>query len=138
EAAPSERTRAGTLVDQLILSIRGVIPHGHPLPEELWRTRHRGILILLWLHVVGVSVFGLAMGRETAFHVLAECSMIGLLALLGSAPRFSRGVRATFASLGLMMSSALLVHFSNGYIEMHFHFFVMVGVITLYQQWRPF
>lgn len=37
-----------------------------------------------------------------------------------------------------MTSSAVLVHLSGGFIEMHFHFFVMVGVITLYQDWTPF
>jgi PAS domain S-box-containing protein len=30
------------------------------------------------------------------------------------------------------------VHLSGGVIEAHFHFFVMVGVVVLYQDWRPF
>ena len=37
-----------------------------------------------------------------------------------------------------MTASAVLVHLSGGMIEAHFHFFVMVGVIALYQDWRPF
>jgi len=41
-------------------------------------------------------------------------------------------------SLGLLTCSATLVHLSGGVIEMHFHYFVMVGVITLYQDWWPF
>lgn len=36
----------------------------------------------------------------------------------------SRKARACLVSLGLLTSSALLVHFSGGYIEAHFHFFV--------------
>ena len=40
--------------------------------------------------------------------------------------------------MGLLTASAVLVHLSDGVIEMHFHYFVMVGVITLYQDWRPF
>ena len=40
--------------------------------------------------------------------------------------------------LGLLTCSATLVHLSGGVIEMHFHYFVMVGVITLYQDWWPF
>jgi diguanylate cyclase (GGDEF)-like protein len=47
-------------------------------------------------------------------------------------------VRASAASLGLMLSSAMLVHLSGGYIEFHFHFFVMVAFIALYQDWIPF
>jgi diguanylate cyclase (GGDEF)-like protein/PAS domain S-box-containing protein len=37
-----------------------------------------------------------------------------------------------------MAASGVLVHLSNGSIEMHFHFFVMVGVVALYQDWLPF
>jgi diguanylate cyclase len=40
--------------------------------------------------------------------------------------------------LGLITSSAVIVHLSGGVVEAHFHFFVMVGVITLYQDWLPF
>ena len=32
----------------------------------------------------------------------------------------------------------MLVHLSGGVIEMHFHFFVMVAVVALYQDWVPF
>ncbi|HET9770983.1 MAG TPA: EAL domain-containing protein, partial [Acidimicrobiia bacterium] len=39
---------------------------------------------------------------------------------------------------GLLTSSAVLVHLSGGLIEMHFHYFVIVGVVALYQDWRPF
>jgi hypothetical protein len=42
------------------------------------------------------------------------------------------------ATLGLLTCSAVLVHLAGGSTEMHFHFFVMIGVITLYQDWRPF
>ena len=46
----------------------------------------------------------------------------------GSAPSCSRG---------LLTSSAVLVHLFDGRIEMHFSYFVMVGVVTLYQDWLP-
>jgi diguanylate cyclase (GGDEF)-like protein/PAS domain S-box-containing protein len=42
------------------------------------------------------------------------------------------------AAVGLLTCSAVLVHLTHGLIETHFHFFVMVGVITLYQDWQPF
>jgi hypothetical protein len=35
-------------------------------------------------------------------------------------------------------SSAVLVHFSGGTIEAHFHFFVVVILLTLYEDWIPF
>ena len=50
------------------------------------------------------------------------------------APRF----RAAIATLALITTSAVIVQFSGGYIEAHFHFFVMLAVISLYQDWVPF
>ena len=47
-------------------------------------------------------------------------------------------LRVVAASFGLITASAMLVHLSGGYIEAHFHFFVMIGVLTLYQDWVPF
>lgn len=41
-------------------------------------------------------------------------------------------------SCGLITASAVLVHLSGGYIELHFHFFVMLIIIALYQEWLPF
>jgi len=38
----------------------------------------------------------------------------------------------------LLSASAFLVHLSGGYIEMHFHFFVALALIALYQDWAPF
>jgi len=36
------------------------------------------------------------------------------------------------------MASALAVHLADGSIEAHFMFFVMIIVISLYEDWRPF
>jgi diguanylate cyclase (GGDEF)-like protein len=41
-------------------------------------------------------------------------------------------------SLGLITCSALLVHVSGGLIEAHFHFFVVIILLTLYEDWIPF
>ena len=49
-----------------------------------------------------------------------------------------RRMQAGAASLGLMLASAALVHLSGGLIEAHFHFFVMIIVVALYQDWVPF
>jgi hypothetical protein len=49
--------------------------------------------------------------------------------------RLSRRLRAGLATFGLLTASAVLVHLSGGLIEFHFHFFVMLFVITFYQDW---
>jgi PAS domain S-box-containing protein len=40
-------------------------------------------------------------------------------------------------TFGLLSSSGILVHFTGGLIESHFHYFVMVTVVALYQDWKP-
>ncbi|MGH3064765.1 MAG: HD domain-containing phosphohydrolase, partial [Gaiellaceae bacterium] len=44
---------------------------------------------------------------------------------------------SALVSFGLVTASAVLVHLSSGYIEAHFHFFVVIVLITLYEDWIP-
>jgi signal transduction histidine kinase len=37
-----------------------------------------------------------------------------------------------------MSSSAILIHLSGGYIELHFHFFVMLTFLAILQDWVPY
>ncbi|MDQ4143958.1 MAG: response regulator [Actinomycetota bacterium] len=118
-------------------SLRQFLPEGGTLPEATWRRRHRGIVILLALHAAGLPVVGIVRGYGVT-HSLLEGSVVGIMAALASWLRLSPRARSAMASLGLLTCSGLLVHFSGGLIEMHFHFFVMVAVIALYQDWVPF
>jgi len=45
---------------------------------------------------------------------------------------------ALAATFGLFSASGILVHFSGGTIEAHFHFFVMVTLISLYEASPPY
>ncbi len=58
--------------------------------------------------------------------------------MVATVQRSHRRASTAVAALGLFTCSAVLVHLSGGVIEMHFHYFVMVGVVTLHQDWRPF
>ena len=118
-------------------AMRQVLPEGRGLPAEVWERRHRGMVILLWLHFIGFAALALARGRDVTHHLL-EAAAIAALALAANGPFGSRRLRACLTSLGLITCSAILVHVSGGYIEAHFHFFVMVGVMALYQDWFPF
>jgi diguanylate cyclase (GGDEF)-like protein len=113
------------------------IPRGNQLSEESWERRHVAIVILLWAHVVALPWVGLATG-STLLHSLTEASIVAVFALGASIKRLSAPTRSVFTTIGLITSSAVLTHFSGGLIEMHFHFFIMVAVITLYQSWLPF
>ena len=112
------------------------LPTGRPLDEEAWQTRHNSVVILQWAHVVGLTAFALVRGYDPR-HVVLEIAAIAVFAMASMA-RLSRRVRSMAATLGLVTASALLVHLSGGLIEAHFHFFIMVGVVTLYQDWVPF
>jgi hypothetical protein len=114
-----------------------MLPQGHALPMEVWQQRHRVIQGLLWFHVAAIIVFALVRGK-TLMHGLGDASIVAGAALIGGWTGGGRRVRMAAATFGLVASSAVLVHLSGGSIEMHFHFFVMIGVITMYHDWFPF
>jgi diguanylate cyclase (GGDEF)-like protein/PAS domain S-box-containing protein len=115
----------------------GWLPQGRMLPDDVWIRRHRGILTLLWLHVPVLFAYALIQGQGVA-HSFGEASAVAGFAAIGASLRSQRRLSTVVASLGLLTSSAVLVHLSGGLIEMHFHYFVIVGVVALYQDWRPF
>jgi PAS domain S-box-containing protein len=117
--------------------IRFSIPEGRRLPDEAWRRRHLGILVLLWLHVLGIA-FWAALQDFSVEHILLDAGVVAGAALLAGWARLPRKLQASLAAFGLVSSSAVMVHLSGGYIEFHFHFFVMVGLMALYQDWVPF
>ena len=114
------------------------LPRGQTLGEEPWRMRHRVLSYLLRGHAVGIFIFALIRGFSV-FDASAYAGVIAMFAVLSAA---AGPKHRTFASamnaVGLVTCSAVLVDISGGVIEMHFHFFVMVGILTLYQDWLPF
>src|SRR5919106_545280 len=117
--------------------MRRVLPKGQSLPENVWRRRHHGILWMLWCHVVALFLFGLMQGVEP-LHVGAEVGLIALCAWAARQEGLGTRWQSCIATSGVMFCSAIFTHLSGGYIEVHFHFFVMLGVIGLYQDWLPF
>ena len=128
---------ASTSVVRALQALRRHLPEGGGLPEEAWQRRHRGILALLWLHVPGIVLFGVVVG-EAWDHVLLEVLPIAAAAAAAGRLSHRRTLSTVLTSAGLVTASAVLVHLSGGVIEVHFHFFVMVGVVVLYQHWWPF
>ena len=113
------------------------LPTGRTLPEDVWMRRHTALLTLLWLHAIGLTVFAWLQGY-TLLHSLAHGVPLVVLACMAMAAKGNRRAAAAFVSLGLITSSALLVHSWHGVIEGHFHFFVMIALLTLYEDWFPF
>ena len=113
------------------------LPKGQLLPEDVWRRRHLALSYLLRLHVLGIFIFALIQGRGVT-HSALEAGIVAAFAIGASISWLPRKVTSAMCAVGLITCSAVLVHLAEGNIEVHFHFFVMVGILTLYQDWVPF
>src|SRR3569833_267032 len=111
-----------------------LLPHGKRLPERDWRSRHVVMIAILVAHIVGISGYCLLTGRTFAAALLAV-TPIGVTTVLCASPSLPRRARSSLAVLGAMLCSATIVQLSGGQIESHFHFFVMLAVVTMYQDW---
>jgi len=80
-------------------------------------------------------VIGLRGGIDLA-HLSTEIAVVVVL-LAGVHAVGTRAAKAVLTSLALVSCSALLVHLTHGLIESHFHFFVVIPLISLYRDWRP-
>ena len=124
-------------LSRLASPLSELLPRGRLLPDDAWSRRHRWIVVLVALHAVGLAVFGSYRGFGVV-HSVFEAGIVGAFALVASARQVRRLTRSIAASLGLVASSALVVHFADGNIESHFHFFFVLSVLILYQDWVPF
>ncbi len=86
---------------------------------------------------MGLTIFAWLRGYEP-IHALEHGAPLVVLAGMAVLAQGNRRAAAAFVSLGLITSSALLVHSWDGVIEAHFHFFVMIALLTLYEDWFPF
>jgi signal transduction histidine kinase len=116
--------------------VRRNLPRGNLLDERSFQQRHLLLCWILGLHVPALFAFGVWRGYgidHSALEVVvpAACLAFGRLAR-------QRRLAAFFVTAGLVFCSSVLVHLSGGTVEAHFHFFILVGLIGLYQDWVPF
>ncbi len=133
------------------------LPEGRLLPPDVWARRHRAIM-----QVAGVQAVALLIAFTVQAHLVDDTASAGHAGHAGQSPlahatgallgpllvaaplvlachgRFTRKIRSGAAAASLFLASAALVHLAGGITEAHFHFFVMVGLVALYQDWVPF
>jgi signal transduction histidine kinase len=116
--------------------VASLVPHGHRLSFEDWNARHRLLKWILVLHLPAIVCYALLRDFSLT-HGLAAVSPSLLLYVAAALPG-ARRVRALAASLGLLCCSVVLVHLSDGLGPMYFHFFVVVALIALYEDWSVY
>ena len=129
------------LTDSAVSSLRRLrahLPQGGSLPEAEWQRRHAGITALLWFNVLAVPAFALLVGHSSGLHDIENGIALGVMAAITACPRISRQLRMATGSLALLAAVALAVHVSGGLVVLHFYFFVIIIVLTLYEDWIPF
>jgi signal transduction histidine kinase len=120
----------------MLSAFRAYLPRGNTLSDETWNKRHLLLQWLLFLHVPALFVFGVA--RAYPVQDVAATVAVPFALLLVARIMHTRRLASFFVTAGLSYCSAALVGLSGGAIEAHFHFFIIVGFIALYQDWVPF
>ncbi len=121
---------------QTVEHVLSALPRGNSLNDRAWGSRHRLLLGLLSGHVPVLLVAGWFTGHSPAHQLLDIAPLLGLVCAGAWLPR--RGLRTGAVALGLVMSAAAFVHLSGAAIEAQFYYFVVLGLIGLYQDWRPY
>jgi methyl-accepting chemotaxis protein len=111
---------------------------GLRLSDEAFARRHRVLRGILWLHLPFLAV--LAYVGHGSGHPRILWAVIGGAAACGvlSEGLGTRRARAVAVSLGLLLAADALVHGGGGLTDLHFHYFVVLALIGLYQDWVPF
>jgi signal transduction histidine kinase len=118
-------------------SLIDILPRGNNLDEADWQRRHRLLQWVLVAHVPVLAVIGVVLHNPLLPLTLALAIPL-LCAGAGRLLRHHRRLGSGFVSAGLVWCSTALVGITNGTIESHFHFFIIIGFIALYQDWVPF
>ncbi len=109
------------------------LPSGRDLAAGDLAWRHRFVCLLVAVHLPVLEVVALVRGRGVWEALLTVLPATVLLAVAVLARR--RRLRASAATGALLACSWALVHLFDGRVEPHFHSFVAVAVVALYQDW---
>jgi methyl-accepting chemotaxis protein len=123
------------------MSLLGRLISDAVLSEQTFTARHRVLRLLLWMHLPVILVLAYLNGqldRGTAttvlFTVLGAVMISGVVAGIAT----SRRGRSISVSIGLLLAADALVQSGGGLIDLHFHFFVVIALIGLYQDGATF
>ena len=110
-----------------------LLPSGARLTPDALDARHRINTTLLWVQVPLLVLVGL-LGPQPAWERLVlplVPAAFGIWARLVS----STGVRSDLTAVGLLSVSFAGIELAGGVVDAHFHIFVMLVFVALYQRW---
>jgi signal transduction histidine kinase len=134
-SSPTENGRRRGPLRRAFRTMLDYLPRGNTLDDETFQRRHLLLCWVLALHVPALFAFGLWQGYQVSHMVLEVTPPTAALVFARLAR--NRRLAGFFVTFGLIFCSYLLVHLSEGSIEAHFHFFILIGLIVLYQDWVP-
>src|SRR5438067_1078236 len=102
-------------------SLRSLLPRGQTLPDDAFELRHAWIQRLLWFHVIALPIFGISQGYSVGHSVVYGMPLLAIALAARSRLAATRRIQASLMAMGLLTSSAILVHLWHGAIEAHFH-----------------
>ncbi|GIJ51191.1 hypothetical protein Val02_80770 [Virgisporangium aliadipatigenens] len=128
-----DSTVAGSALGRLIPTVT--------LSDEAYAARHKALRIILWLHlplIIGVGLFTGEISSGGHASILWAVTILVLGCAIAAQVVTSRRGGAVAVSVGYMFAADAFVHAGGGLTDLHFHFFVVLALIGLYQDWVPF
>ncbi len=114
------------------------LPRGNTLPLDEWDRRHRVLLTVLWAHVVLLETLSVMFGMGATWDRIVDGLAALPFALLAGSHRLPRRGRQLIGAIGLLTCSAVIVHISMGATEAHFHYFAVIALLSMYEDWSLF
>ncbi len=116
------------------------IPHGVALDDAAFAARHRALRLVLVLHVPVLAALALFVTHDPMHDAVVLWGGLAVLVALavGATSGLSHRLQASMTSSGLILAAIILVHVTGGLTDVHFHFFVVLALVSLYQDVVPF
>lgn len=113
------------------------LPTGGTLTGDQWAARHRLLTVAVVVHLPLLAATGMLLASKPAAHLAIELVPVAVAAGVAALRRLPAAARQLAVVVGLLSASMVLIHHLDGMTEGHFHFFVVLPMIALYQRWTP-
>ena len=100
-------------------------------------TRDRWFLFGLLAHAPAAALIGILFSGESLLHILGEALSLAVVAAVAYALFKNTRVFRVVGAVLIMLYSGVLIHLGNGWVEWHFHVFIMMAALILYYDWLP-